>query len=88
MPHHRLVRSFRPQKYTSTCHISVALVIKRRTHLLLLVRACLLRLRRTSELLATILSLLALLSASLLDLGSRTDSHLSVMGLEFLHCFC
>lgn len=72
----------------STCHISAALVIKRRTHLLLLVRACLLRLRRTSELLAAILSLLALLSAGLLDLGCRTDSHLSVVGLEFLHCFC
>lgn len=44
-----------------------------------------LRLRRTSELLGSVLSLLALLSAGLLDLGCVSHPDESVVGFEFLH---
>jgi hypothetical protein len=54
--------------------------------LLLLILRRTLRLRRASEFLQFILPLFALLSAGLLDLGSRPDSHLSVTWFEFLHC--
>jgi hypothetical protein len=69
------------------CHVSAILNVNSRTYLLLLVPTGLLRLRRTSELLAAILPLLPLLSASLLDLVRRTNPHLSVMRFEFFHRF-
>lgn len=65
-------------------HLTI-LTIKRRAHLLLLVPTGLLGLSRTSEFLPTVLPLLPLLSAGLLDLGCRSNSHLSVVGFELLH---
>lgn len=54
-------------------------------HLFLLVLAGALCLLRTSELLRSVLSLLALLSAGFFDLGGLADSDESVTGLELLH---
>jgi len=56
-----------------------------RSRLFLVLLRTTLRLRRTSELLGSVLSLLALLSAGLLDLGCVSNSDESVVGLELLH---
>jgi len=53
-------------------------------HLFVLLLACTLGLGRTTEGLLSVLALLALLSAGLLDLGGDSDSNQSVVGLELL----
>ena len=69
-----------PSPITTTCHTAITA-----SNLFLLILRRTLRLRRTSELLGAVLSLLALLSAGLLDLGCMPDPHESVVRLELLH---
>jgi len=56
-------------------------------HLFVLLLGCTLDLGRTTEGLLSVLALLALLSAGLLDLGGNSDSDQSVVGLELLQGF-
>lgn len=60
---------------------------KKASRLFLLLLGRTLDLRRTTQSLLSVLSLLALLSAWLLDLASKSDANQSVVGLELLQSF-